>query len=103
MLVTDELINAATLTHLKPVLFTNYDVQFWCQWYSTIIISFVQLKQERDAAMRENERLKAELVEERSGREGDRDEIEEMRDRVANLRVQATSKIVSVSSLSSIT
>ena len=67
------------------------------------LLLIVQLKQERDAAVRVNERLKAELVEERSGREEDRDEIEELRDRVANLRVQATSKMVSVSPLSSIT
>ncbi|CAI8017620.1 hypothetical protein GBAR_LOCUS10676 [Geodia barretti] len=61
-----------------------------------------QLKQERDAAVRENERLKAELVEERSGREEDRDEIEELRDRVANLRVQATSKMPTVKELTAL-
>ena len=98
--MTDELINA--VSH-EPVLFTNYDVRFWCQWYGTIIFLIVQLKQERDVAVRENERLKAELAEERRGREEDRDEIEELRDRVANLRVQATSKMVSVLPLSSIT
>ena len=55
----------------------------------------VQLKEERDAMVREGEHLKAELEEERRGREKDRDEIEELHDRVANLRVQAQSKMVS--------
>jgi hypothetical protein len=61
-----------------------------------------QLKQERDVAVRENERLKAELAEERRGREEDRDEIEELRDRVANLRVQATSKMPTVKELTAL-
>lgn len=47
---------------------------------------------------REIKRLKGELEEERRGREEDKDEIEELRDRTANLKVQAQTKMVSFSS-----
>ena len=55
----------------------------------------LQLERERDEAWRESGRLKAQLEEERRGREEERDEIEELKDRAANLRIQAQSKMVS--------
>ena len=53
-------------------------------------------ERERDVAVRECQALKAQLAEEMRGREEDKDQIEELKDRVANLRVQAQGKMVGV-------